>query len=73
MGAIVVSTIAPVRGHDAAPIAAELVGAIARARQAVPLAELVSDVRGRLLVDGSPLVLSLVALADTDWSVDAAN
>jgi hypothetical protein len=72
MGAIVVSTIAPIGGHQAAPVAAELVGAIARAQRAVPLAELISDVRRRLLADGTPMVLSLVALADTDWSVDAA-
>jgi hypothetical protein len=71
MGAIVVSTIAPIGGHQAAPVVAELVGAIARARQAVPLAEIISDVRRRLLADGTPMVLSLVALADAEWSVDA--
>jgi hypothetical protein len=72
MGAIVVSSIAPIGAHQAAPVAAELIGAIARARQAVPLAALISDVRGRLLVDGTPVVLSLVALSDADWSVDGA-
>jgi hypothetical protein len=73
MGAIVVSSIAPIGGHQAAPAAAELVGAIAQAGQAVPLAEVVSDVRRRLLADGTPAVLSLVALADAEWSVDGAR
>jgi hypothetical protein len=67
-----VTTIAPVGAHAAATGAAELVGAIARAGEPVPLSELMPDVRRRLLADGTPAVLSLVALADADWSVDGA-
>jgi hypothetical protein len=73
MGAVVVSSLAPIGGHQAAPVAAELIGAIAQAGQAAPLAEVVSDVRRRLLADGTPAVLSLVALADAEWGVDGAR
>jgi hypothetical protein len=73
LGAVVVSSMAPIGANQAAPATAELVGAIARAQQAVPLAEVVSDVRRKLLADGTPAVLSLVALADAEWSVDGAR
>lgn len=71
MGAIVVSSIASVHAHHAGLVAGELLGAIARARQPVPLAELMPDVRRRLLADCTPAVLSLVALGDAGWRVDA--
>lgn len=70
MGSVVVSTIASVPLHQLTALVAEVVAAIARAQGPVPVPELMIAARRKALVDGTPAALSLVALAEGDWSVE---
>lgn len=67
--ALVVSTIAKVLGRDAAPVAAELIEEISRVTEPTSFGIVLRNLRRRLLLEGSPMVLSLTALGDADWDV----
>lgn len=67
--AVVVSTIAKVLGREAAPVAAELIEEISRATEPTSFGIIMRNLRRRLLLTGTPMVLSLTALGDADWDV----
>ena len=67
--ALVVSTIAKILGRQAAPAAAELIEAMANVQTPKPFAEVMRDLRRRLLLKGTPMVLALTALGDADWDI----
>ena len=65
----VVSTIAEVVGRQAAPMAAEILEAIARVEEPTSFAVVMRDVRRNLLASGTPMVLGLRCEGDADWDV----
>jgi hypothetical protein len=67
--AAVVCTIAEVLGRQAAPVAAEIIESMSRISTPTSLAEVMRDLRRRLLAEGTPMVLALVAQGDADWEI----
>jgi hypothetical protein len=67
--ALVVSTIAEVVGRQAAPMAAEILEAIQLVKEPTSFAVVMRDVRRKLLAEGTPMVLGLVADGDADWDI----
>ena len=68
---IVVSTIAKILGRQATPVTAELVEEMSKIAEPTPFAEVLRDIRRRLLLSGTPMVLALTALGDADWEITA--
>ena len=69
--AAVISTVAKVLGRDAAPVVAELVEEMSNTKVPMPLGQILMKVRRKMLVGGTPMVLSLIAVGDADWEVAA--
>ncbi|HET9225372.1 MAG TPA: hypothetical protein VFR31_01780 [Thermoanaerobaculia bacterium] len=65
--AIVVSTVMHVLGRHAAPLAADLVEAIAEAEKDTTFGALMRDVRRRWLRSGPPICLGLKSFGDARW------
>jgi hypothetical protein len=66
--AIVLSTLTPVLGRHAVPVAQMLVGELKRAARASgTFGDALLGLRRRALAAGIPMVLSLVAYGDADW------
>ena len=66
---IVVSTIAKILGRHAAPLAAEIIEEMSRTKSPRPFGEIIRIVKCRLLLQGTPMVLSLTAIGDADWDI----
>jgi hypothetical protein len=67
---VIIASIAPIRGADAAPIAeriADLLTDQLSQGKEVAFGELLLDVRRQLLAGGHPGVLGLVGFGDGDW------
>jgi plastocyanin len=72
--AIVLSTITEVLGRHVAPISAQLVNNLEQAAEkGLSLGDALVLVRRKALVDGIPMVLSLVAIGDADWRFKTAE
>jgi plastocyanin len=66
--AIVLSTITDVLGRHVAPVSAQLVHNLEQAAEkGLSMGDALVLVRRKALVDGIPMVLSLVGLGDADW------
>jgi hypothetical protein len=71
--AIVIGTVTKVLGRHAAPVAGMIVTELAARANAqnAYITDVIRDVRRRLLAEGRPLGLALVAYGDGDWTVGA--
>lgn len=66
---LVVGSVAPLLGREAAPMTADLIEAMAAVAVPTPIGEVLRDLRRRLLLEGTPMVLALTALGDADWDI----
>lgn len=72
--AIVLSTITDVLGRHVAPISAQLVQDLEQAAEkGLSMGDALVLVRRKALVDGIPMVLSLVGIGDADWRFETVE
>lgn len=72
--AIVLSTITDVLGRHVAPVSAQLVHNLEQAAEkGLSMGDALVLVRRKALIDGIPMVLSLVGLGDADWRFETVE